>query len=428
MLHGPAVIVDDDLARGDDPLGSESAGLAGETVEPGGADDALASFVNEIRRRGIPLMKYSSLPERAEIQHWRSTSLIILDWDLIPRPALGISIPASLAGLAKDEFADFVRALLAETYCPVFIFSNEDENDIWRSLDARIQRPGVTLRNRVHVRRKADVMGRLFDEVTEWLTKHPAVYVWKAWEQEYEVASSSLFHDFEESSPDWPSLLWSTAVTDRANPHYELAEVISRNVLHRFRPVVFEADLISRDPGTEYQGSLHRVLHRQAVISRSGLHPNVLSPGDFFYSTPRKKDALPDVVWINVTPACDLLRVSEEALDDVRLLLLRANRLPDDRYLQQSEKKIETFLDNDKPTSQVIHLLFDRGVPYEVEFKNWEVRTWRYMKKRRRGRLLEPYVTQLQQKNALYMHRQGLPRVPVSFYAAPKAQVLGKSS
>lgn len=400
QLRGPAVIVDDDL-DGDDPV--------------------VDSFVQAIRVRGIPLLEFKELPPVEVIRHWRATSLIILDWDLQPyRQGLGMALPTSLIEAGESAVVGFVSGLLDQTYCPVFIFSNQDVDSIWRSICAGTGKRKEVLQNRVHIRAKHEVSGRLFDEVGGWIAKHPAIYVWKAWEQEYENASGEVFREFEASAADWPAILWATSNIDKGNPDVELAEVIGRNVLHRFRPLVFSAELILAGAVPGSRESLRRILHRQAVVGGAVLRPDVLSPGDFFYSLPRRKDEAPASVLINITPACDLVaRRKGQTVDDVRMLLLKAEKMSEERYVGKSEKKVLDLLKNDSPTSEIVHLLLDTGVPYEVNFRDWEVKTWRAMKKRRRGRLLEPYITQLQQKNALYMHRQGLPRLPVEFYTSP---------
>ncbi|WP_448059190.1 hypothetical protein [Cellulomonas hominis] len=402
MLHGPAVIVDDDVDSGVDP--------------------AVDSFVRDTNARQIPLLKYDDLPDSRAIPHWRSTSVIILDWELHPggSAGYGVSLPDSVRKRSQQDVVSFVHQLLDETYCPVFIFSNESPELIWSVIDTQLPSDPDRLRNRIHVHSKSSVENRLFEEISQWTAKHPAVYAWKAWELEYEAASSSVFRDFEASSLNWPAVLWQSAQDDSTNPHNELTEVLSRNVLHRFRPVVFDEQIISDGGVMPARDSLRRVLHRQAVIGRDGLHSDVISPGDFFFRRPRRGE-LPPSVWINITPACDLVpRRKRQKLDDIRLTLLRADRMAEADYKFKDEDKAEQFLRRDEPSSQILHLLFEEGVPYKAQFRDWETSQWSDVKGYRRGRLLEPYVTQLQQKNALYMHRQGLPRVPTAFHEFTK--------
>src|SRR5690606_33201901 len=105
--------------------------------------------------------------------------------------------------------------------------------------------------------------------------------------------------------PAWPSLLWSAAELDNS-PHHELAQVIGRNVLHRLKPVFFDASVLkAAESGEKRAESLRRVLHRQAVIPSEGLHADSLGPGDFFYDL--GSGNCPDKILINVSPACDLV-------------------------------------------------------------------------------------------------------------------------
>jgi hypothetical protein len=49
---------------------------------------------------------------------------------------------------------------------------------------------------------------------------------------------------------------------------------------------------------------------------------------------------------------------------------------------------------------------------YRYEFKNLTIKKWSEIKSSRIGRLLPPHITRIQQRYALYMQRQGLPRTP----------------
>ena len=75
--------------------------------------------------------------------------------------------------------------------------------------------------------------------------------------------------------------------------------------------------------------------------------------------------------------------------------------------------------------SLVLFVLTDSAWPYKVSFKNWERYTWKEKKEQRQGRLLEPYITLLQQKFALYFHRQGLPRLPEDYFLSLDEAKLG---
>jgi len=52
------------------------------------------------------------------------------------------------------------------------------------------------------------------------------------------------------------------------------------------------------------------------------------------------------------------------------------------------------------------------GKTYNFKFKDLTINKWSAIKDKRVGRLLPPYITRIQQRYALYLQRQGLPRTP----------------
>jgi hypothetical protein len=57
-------------------------------------------------------------------------------------------------------------------------------------------------------------------------------------------------------------------------------------------------------------------------------------------------------------------------------------------------------------------ILYDHKNILVFEFNNFRCVKWTEAKTLRKSRVLEPYIIRIQQRYALYMHRQGLPRIP----------------
>lgn len=391
ILQGPAVVVDDEI---------------------GDAASAIALIAAEIQAQDIPVLRLKGLPEEGDVRHWEGFSLIVLDWELpvdADVPA-GVAMPESAP--VMYDVAGFVGRLWKELYCPVFIYSHQDVDDIWRELEERLGVARRDLQVRLHVRSKRDVAGGVMADVASWLGRHPAVYALKAWEFEYSAARRTAFRDLEESSVSWPAIMWTAFSDDGTNPSAELAELISRNVLHRLRKVLFEESVFRAVDGVPSRTSLQRVLHRQAVVGPTSLHDDVISPGDFFYV--EEYGEVPREVLINLSPACDLVPRKGQTIDEVELLIVAAVPLAETDF--SNAERAERLLKDNAASSAVLHFLLEQGLPYRVKYRTWRVEKWAALKGLRRGRLLEPYVTRLQQENALHLHRQGLPKVPLRFY------------
>lgn len=405
LFVGPAVVVDDTLGKDDC------------TMQP---------IIAQIEARKIPVHGEKTLPPLEELRHWRNFSLIVLDWELFPTSqgagtlVPGISLPDSLHDENNAKVTEFVKALLETLYAPIFIFSSQNVDAITAQLTTRLKMNEDQIRERVMIRSKSDMSDSLFEALTVWVSSRPSIYALKSWDYGYEVAKKELFGDLHASSPNWPKVIWATSGQDSVNPHSELSETIARNIIHRFRPLVFDTSVFEAkdDDEVEPPDTLRRVLHRQAVIANDALHDDVLMPGDFFFSKP---DAgLPPEILINVTPACDLVPRGGVNSDDIGMTLVRADLIADGNYKTKKQiEAVEKERSNDFSSSHLLYVLTDSARPYRVRFKNWTRSTWGALREERQGRLLEPHITQLQQKFALYFHRQGLPRLPDRYFISP---------
>ena len=425
LFIGPAVVVDDEVARG---------------------STEVAAIVKELERANLPVVKRRALPTDDEIHHWQAMSLIVLDWDLYGTtdssdndtddaasiedgiPSLGVTMPENITRDPRRNTLRFINKLMDELYCPIFIISNHDVEMIWRQLEADRDAGEIRqLRARVMVRSKTQSEDTLLEGLTSWISRHPAVYALKLWERGYEKAKSSLFRDFQDSSVEWPGILWRSASEDGVNPNHDLTETISRNLLHRMDPNTFSSEIITSVDQTDSSldeseslvdetnsmVSVRRVLHQHAVLPAERLHCDVIMPGDFFFETDGGGD-LPNNIDICLTPACDLVH-REGDPEDVRMYMVRAVRVPDSE-ISTPKAVLSKIRSGDSTTSVILHHLVPDNAMYIVRLRKWSVTTWGVVKEKRRGRLLEPYVSLLQQRNALFCQRQGLPRLPDEFY------------
>ena len=410
LFVGPAVVVDDQVGQ---------------------QNTAAYALVKELEDAHFPVLRRRVIPPDEEIAHWQAMSLIVLDWDLRGKSdssqngndldegsaPLGVLLPESLTEDPKIDSCRFVRMLMKDLYCPIFIVSNLDGEDIWGQLEDGLSEDETRqLKARVLVRGKSQNEGSLLESLDDWIAGHPAIYALKTWERGYERAKAALFDDFQQSAVEWPGILWRNSHKDGVNPNHDLTETISRNLLHRLDPHLFKKDLILSTGDAKSLDSVRRVLHQQAVLPGVRLHGDVIMPGDFFFqeSAEGETKCIPPTIDICLTPACDLVP-RRHGVDDIRMLIVRASLVADNEL--SSKEKIKRILKSSESTTSVLlHHLVPEDAMYRVRFKHWCIATWGEVKDSRRGRLLDPYVTLLQQRYALFSQRQGLPRLPDRFY------------
>ncbi len=370
----------------------------------------IQKIIEQISALHIPFVKYTDIPSEDEVTHFQSLSFILLDWRLI-KPDLstsdlteGVSITSELEEDNINRNIDFIKRLYEVCYCPVFIFTNENENDIMGKLITE----NICASNRpsnILIRQKSSLQkkGSLQRTLEKWLKTNPSVYLLKEWEREYQLCKNSLFFDFQQMSPVWPQVMWRCFDKDGANKSLELGDLISRNLHTRMKPFEFNEDLF-KSTAKEDQGELRKVLEGALFLKKESLHDDNIAPGDLFYFSSN--------YYVNIRAACDLIPDRNDpcsVVDNVELYLLKGAKLSDKKTKELFAKKYGHF--NETEVQSVIFPLHG-GKAIDFRFKLIITKKWQDVKDKRIGRILPPYITKIQQRFALYLHRQGLPRVP----------------
>lgn len=389
LLSGPVVFIDDEL---DDAQSTASA------------------LLEKIRSTGRPVSSALAVPSDHEawFEHWQSLAFVVIDWDLSPGSP-GMAGGSTLSAFERQKLFAFLDALMCRIFCPVFIISAEDTNDITRQL--REHPEFLTDTNemdaRIAVFPKGVLMENIVDHLAEWVGGSPAMSALKAWEREHDFAKNRLFIDLNATDPAWPVYVWRSANDDEVDPGYELASVISSNLLNRINPVSFDAKAISSYSGQVSGSSMRRVSQGRTFVVGSRLSKHMVFPGDLF----RLEDANDDELWMNVSPVCQTVGRSGSP----RLHLLRGTRQP-------SPTSKSKFSELEKigrgPNKILIHTLLDER-PYLFAFGDAQIAEWDAIKDRRVGRLLPPFITRVQQMHAAYIQSEGLPRVTPALYDIP---------
>lgn len=403
VIRGAAVIVDDKI---------------------GNPEGALAEILRQLEDAAVPVVRMQELPRVESLVHWRQFGLIVLDWELTyseldePVEEFGITVPSGLQEGKYAEVTEFVRALLSETMLPIFIASSGDVEGIRQHLDDALTDLGAGNRARVRVYSKTTLEFSLFDELEKSISDRPSVNVLRAWGRAYLDAEMSTFRHFVDSDEDWVMAMVKAARDDQSAVDHVLRETIARNIVNRIQPIAVELP----DSPSEAMGdasSLRRVVHLSAVVPAEALKGADLASGDLFVA---ESDTEPySEIRILMTPDCDLVRRTR-----VRFLYLTAvlhlanqNKNAVNRVKELRARRPESFL---------TAVLTPSGTEYKVALKDWESE-WVELSEttdadmdtawpghRRIGRLMDPYISNVQQHFASEAIRKGLPRIPDDFF------------
>jgi hypothetical protein len=387
LFNGIAVVIDDQI------------GKEGENIN---------KLIEQIEKKSMPCVKYTSLPENEIINHLQGISFLILDWMIFDADSQDDPHVNSLFyDQIVNENIEFLKNIKAKCFIPVFIFTNESldriitvlkENDLYTD-----DKP-----NFIFVKDKSDLDNDLlFAEINTWIQTTPSIYTLKAWEKEYGKAKNLLFLDFYNMNHSWPTILWKNFKDDSVNMSKELGEVISRNLHTRMTPFSFNEDYLIKDNLDADKDEIRKVIEGERFIDEERLHDDSIVAGDVFTRKHSNKK-----LYLNIRPDCDCIpdrSNSEATQDDVKLYFIKGN------ILSQSDEKeiyIEKYGNFTEREYESFVFSMINGKSYIFNFKDIITAYWKNYKDKRIGRLLPPYITRIQQRFSFYLQRQGLPRTP----------------
>lgn len=349
----------------------------------------------------LPLVKYEDLPDNIESICFSSLSFLLLDWELNTLVNIdGSPIPnATLKEQNARDNVDFIKQVVAKVVIPIFIFSNEDVNSIKNTLSQN-HIIDDDEKSPIFILNKSELFDNeekciMFDKVNEWLKKTPSIYVTQKWKTAYLEAINGMALDMREASPFWPNLLWNCYTSDGVNPSEEISSLINQNALSRILPVEFDQNILSGRKACD-EHILKSLLERQCFMRNEYLG-GLSSTGDI-YKWQQK-------YFLNIRPSCDC--VGRDGNN--KIYLIKGDKVKD--------KEIQNGLFNDKygnfneQSNFVIVGPID-GFFFRFKFKDIVIEDFEKKKDKRIGRLLPPFITRVTQKYGLYIHRQGLPRLP----------------
>lgn len=354
----------------------------------------------------FPFLAYAMPPAGDEVKNFKDISFVVLDWQMD-----GLSIEDRENGVASPygdgELAiDFIQALNGVCFAPIFIFSNEAEDDIKKTL---IEKSLYTSdgHNHIFIAQKESLKECLFEKIEEWLKKTPSMYALKEWDRAFYKARKDLFWSFYKINPEWPIILWSTYGSDGVNKSMELGETISKNIHSRIEPFEFEPGIMTEAGCSVSREEIRAVMEGERYITNAFIPNDMIHTGDLF------KDGRK--YYLNIRPNCDCIAREGEgcSIEDISLYLLIGSTVSINSKEQVTKlfnSEYGNFIEND-----TFGYLFpiDNGRLIRFNFKDIKIDRWAEWKTKRLGRVLPPYIVRIQQKYSAYLQRQGLNRIPI---------------
>ena len=390
LMSGIAVVIDDAYSRknGDDK-------------------DTIFELVEKIENEWkVPFYTTHKIPSDEKVCRnlLQSASFILLDWKLWPKNSQEL--------LEQEGIANNIRFLeqAKEYFVPVFIFTNESEDDVIDKLGDLYDKenPG---NNFIFIKGKIELASGEFSEPIEaWLQGNASVYTLKTWEQAFYEAKRNLFSTMYDKNPDWPKIFWKCYEDDGVDPSSSMTRLVNDSLLGRIETGIFEEKYLGSEkesPGIDSE-HIKSIIEAASFIKGENL-PDEIRAGDLF-KLPKGKYLL------NIRPDCDLISRDGKERDNIELYCIRGTKMRP----AEIEKSYERGHFNERVSESIVFSVCG-GKTIKFRFEDLQQKKYSEIKGNRVGRLIHPYITRIQQRYALYLQRQGLPRIPEEAITKQKA-------
>lgn len=401
LFSGIAIIIDDEI---NDP------------------NSSINNILKQIEDVAIPCVKYDELPDSSVIKHLRNAAFILLDWKLnktiTDEIHENIKIPESLNEENDKKNIKFLKELQNQCFCPIFIFTNENVEDI----EEKLQNNGLYHKEKCSIfliKSKSDFTNQdsLFLELEKWIKEAVPIYLLKEWDNVYQNAKSKLFIDFQNGSSNWVNILWESFKKDGdtdVSASIELCNMLLKNITNRISYPLLENNIFQSIVSID-KNEITKVIEKTRFLSDNILDEKQPNTGDLFFFNEAEKD---EYYYINIRPQCDLLRCNNPKLYCLKGKELKPVHIEGNCYKHANDNSEDPkkyyFTEGEfieQKNNSIISWIHN-GKIIEFKFKNLEIQKWNQIKNKRVGKLLPPFITHIRQKYATYIEREGLPRMP----------------
>lgn len=350
--------------------------------------NGIQKIVLSLESKHIPILKYEDLPDNDEIPKLHSSSFVILDWNLSgmhPIPETTIT-----------DNIEFIKELFKICFVPLFIFSDEDSHTI----EVALAEQGITSQNSpVFIKKKEDLdtVDKLFGEIESWLKTTPSIYVLKEWEKATREAKTMMLSELSSIHPSWPYILSKSIQDDGGNSSWELMNSLQSNLSYRLIAPEFDNEVVEIKKEGITKEEIRKVLECERFIPNNKL-PDYPFAGDIYL--------IEENYYVNIRPDCDIIREKKD------LYLLKGSIVDETKINSKTDDEIVFSQGGFQEKINNCYAAFVEGKILCFSLRKLTVKKWNDIKGNRRGRLLPPFITKIQQKYSSYIQRQGLPSIP----------------
>lgn len=385
--------------------------------------DQIVKITRVLEDYGLPLVKCKDVPLNVDrfVDNLGSVAFLLMDWRYDSSPLIDVdgaegALPRSqeLKSQKQKDVVEFIKKFMELCTAPIFIVSNESTDAIKRSL---VECLGEGIASRIIVEPKASLATRVIGAIEKWIQMSPSTYVLKMWDNAYQDARHKMFKEFSCISQFWPVPLYKAYKKDGDDPSSALTELLFRNLRGRMGNLSLVKSRFrtgARKPGREV---LRKIIETSVVVPDEYLNEGQFGCGDLFHKREKKNGKWKERYWLLISCDCDCIdHSSQDATTgggaDVALL-------PASIVSNSALKKRTVFnpaYGFDQPKDRAYLFPVNGGKGLCLLFSKMAMKSINSLLAdgyERIGRVCAPYITDVRQRNAQWLQREGFPKIPV---------------
>ena len=365
-------------------------------------NSTISRIISKLEQQGTLFVKHRELLE--SIDSISNIAFIVLDWDLMKKEQIadmpeGVSLGATLLEDQKSKIRDFIKDVIGKYFIPIFIFTQENIESIKEYLECEAIVKEAIGKNRVYLSSKGALQDdQVIVSLNDWLNNSMTVYTYKIMEEAIETAKHKFFNEMYTCDVNWPCHVYQILKKDEpADINSDFQEFLMTSFTSTINPIVFNPSgferTVSLDPA-----EVIKIFGKIKFLSYEGQANIGLHSGDIYVNCDGEKNEY----LINVSASCDMRykrcyfvmgkdTSSPKKYDIVCTYTVK-------RILEK--KGIEFHLDN----ALLLDITDANKITLECEEGTKDYK--------RIGRLLNPYISGLQNKYSNYITRVGELREP----------------
>lgn len=371
--------------------------------------DGIQNIVSQLENKGFPLVKCSQLPSKTTIAQFGSVAFLLLDWNLTSTSTAelvqGVHVGEALKDSGVKEILSFLEQFHNTCFAPVFIFTNEKITDIKKQLkDKKLffdnARDFILIRSKRTLRTSSGKSNLVVKTVSSWLDKTPLFKMIAEWNGKLFDAQAKMFNDFYSGSHAWPEVMADSFATDNPNPTEEMRQVLLRNLAGRMNDLDFSFLTTANLPRKRYpHEAIISVLEKMTIIPDDCLSAQY-GCGDLFVSQDQKGP----LYKLNIRCDCDFIHSGKP-----ELIILHGREVTGATIRDAFDS--EHGFKRDMNSAYLFPI--DGGKCIRIQFKDFKkVKVADLKTLKRLGRVQAPYITDIRQRHAQWLQREGFAKIP----------------